>query len=198
MLRHRQNATARCVFAADAYAFIEGLESRPRRAGLHVVEAYVVVDEVADHLHATPAGRYCAEEVPCDLTETVGLAVATSHEVDEAMVGQIRDRKLTRIWHRTVQFSVIPDCRIAPHGQVASRRNQPPAAVAEQIAVGRYGHLGCRECRLRRPYVGRTIFVHRQQTHQGGRLLAGQCDLVPVADQHPAMALYRKSAAVSI
>lgn len=50
--------------ATDADALMIDLEGRPRRAGLHVVEVDVVVDEVADRLHAAPSRSKSAKDIP--------------------------------------------------------------------------------------------------------------------------------------
>lgn len=102
----------------------------------------VFTDDVTDRLHATSTGWDHTKAVPRDLAETVLFTIAASHEVDEAIVGQLRDRKLTRVWQNPIQISVIPDCCVASYGLVASARNQQPAVADEQIVRGRYRQIG--------------------------------------------------------
>jgi hypothetical protein len=64
--------------AADADAFMESLESRSRRPGLHIVETDMGMHEVAYCLHAAPSGRNITKHIPCDLAEAIDLAVAAT------------------------------------------------------------------------------------------------------------------------
>src|SRR5262249_42465803 len=80
------------VVAAHADAFLMGLERRSGRARVVIAKPDALVHEVADGLHAAPSWRYVLEQIPGDLTELVGLAVAASHQIHEAVVRQRRHR----------------------------------------------------------------------------------------------------------
>ena len=81
-------------------------------------------------------GGDVAEQVPGDLAQAVGFAVAAAHQVDERLVGQFRHRHFPRVGRHPVQLAAVLDGRIAPHGEVAGGRHEPAAPVAEHIAVG--------------------------------------------------------------
>jgi len=53
--------------AADAGTFAEGVGSASGSAGVLVIEGDVVMDVIADGLHARIAGRGAAEELPGDV-----------------------------------------------------------------------------------------------------------------------------------
>src|ERR1700733_12204005 len=62
--------------AADADAFVEGLERRPGRARLQIVELDVLMHEIADRLHTAPSRHDRAEHVPGHLAQSVGIAIS--------------------------------------------------------------------------------------------------------------------------
>ena len=72
----------------NADALVVSLESRAGGARLVVVEADVVVSEVADSLHPRPAGLGGAEELPGEVEHAVALAEAAREQEDQRLVGQ--------------------------------------------------------------------------------------------------------------
>jgi hypothetical protein len=54
---------------------------------------------------------------------------------------------------------VIFDRGIAPNRQIARRRDKPPASVAEEIPIGRYGNIRSGEQRFGNANVGRAVLV---------------------------------------
>jgi hypothetical protein len=48
-----------------------------------IAELDVPVHKIADRLHARPSGRACAEALPGNLAELVGLAISAAEQVDE-------------------------------------------------------------------------------------------------------------------
>ena len=62
MLRHLQSVTGEMgEIPADSDPLLEGFERRSGRSRLHVVELDVLMDKIANRLHAPPAGRGFAE-----------------------------------------------------------------------------------------------------------------------------------------
>src|SRR4029453_1401903 len=72
--------------AADALAVGEDLQGGLRGAREFVAELDVLVDEIANRLHAPPAERGAGEQVPSDLGHLVGLAVPTSQEEHQRLL----------------------------------------------------------------------------------------------------------------
>ena len=143
------------------------------------------MNEIADRLNAPPSRRDIAEHVPGRLAQPIGLAVAAAHEVDEALVGQIRHGEFPCARDDRVGLAPVFDRRVAPKRQVAGRRDKPAAAVAEEIMIGGRRDFGHGEDGFGHADIGLAIFVHRQQTHQRRRLGASEGDFIAVTDQHP-------------
>ena len=55
------------------------------------------MDEVADRLHALPAGVVRAEALPGLVAELVGQAEAAGHDEGDRLVGQFADGRLARL-----------------------------------------------------------------------------------------------------
>ena len=64
--------------------FIEGFKRRSGRSRLQIVKLDVPMHEIANRLHAPPAGGDLAEHIPCRLAELVGLAISASHQIKQA------------------------------------------------------------------------------------------------------------------
>ena len=84
------------IVTAHAAALVVGLQCGARGSRMRVAELDVLVHEVADGLHARPAGRPGAEPLPGDLGQAVGLAIAAAQQVDQRRFGQHLDRCLHR------------------------------------------------------------------------------------------------------
>ena len=81
-------------------------------------------------------------------------------------------------------MAAILDGRIAPDHQIARRRHEPPAAVAEQVDIDRHRHFGRREGGLLAPDIGAPILVDGEQTDQRRGLLERHGDFVTATDEH--------------
>jgi hypothetical protein len=68
------------IVAAHTTALGVCFTGRSGGAGMLVAERYVVLDEVADRLHPRPTGRRLAEQAPCLVGETIGLAVPAAEQ----------------------------------------------------------------------------------------------------------------------
>ncbi len=110
------HAAAECdrqmrVVAAHAFAFLESLPRRSRRSGILVAEGDVAMDVVADGLDAAGAGGRCAEQVPRDAGQPIGLAVSASEEEYERLLGKIFHRMLVlRSGDRVGLACVVQQC----------------------------------------------------------------------------------------
>src|SRR5215467_12077199 len=82
--------------AADAAPHVVGLGGTAHGAGMLVAELEMVMDEVADRLHAPPAAWRLAEQLPRLLHHAIGLAVAAAGQEYERLMWQLADRVLFR------------------------------------------------------------------------------------------------------
>ena len=77
------------VVAADAGPFVESLRGAAGGAGVLVVEGNMVMNVIADCLHARVAWSRAAEELPGRLRQQIGLAIAAAQQEHEGFFGQI-------------------------------------------------------------------------------------------------------------
>ncbi len=127
------------------------------------------MDEVADRLHARPARRRLAEEVPRDLRQPIGLAIAAAEQEHQCFLRQIRHGHLLRLRHDRVGSAGIVDDDVRADARAALRRDDARAPVAEAVAVG--GHRDRRvDGQIVAPEeVGDTREVHVQvEDHRRG------------------------------
>ena len=75
------------IIAADANALAKGLERRPIGPGLHVVEADMLINEVADRLYSRPAAGRRIEQSAGEVSQlAVHLAVAAGQQKQQDFV----------------------------------------------------------------------------------------------------------------
>ena len=89
--RHREMGE----ISANAYSLVERLERSSGRSRLQIVELDVLMDKIANRLHASPPRRDGAEHIPSSLAQLVRFAISAPHEVEQALVGQVRDGNLS-------------------------------------------------------------------------------------------------------
>ena len=94
------------------------------------------MDEIAHRLHAPPAGRGFAEQIPSRLAQLVGLAIAAPHKKEQAVVGQVRDRDFPCGEVRRVDLAIVFDRGVAPNREVAGGRDQSAATIAKCVEIG--------------------------------------------------------------
>ena len=145
---------------------------------------------IADRLHAPPAGRRVAEHIPGRLAQLVSLAIAAAHQVEQAFVGQVGDRKFSRpkVGHRSCRH---PRRVRRPRSSGPRRARQPTADVAEQIVIGRHRNAGvvrivsdgCRHAGRHGLKAGRP----------SASAVAGERDVEAEADQHAAACIATSS-----
>jgi hypothetical protein len=61
-----------------------------------VAKGDVAMDVIADRLDARPTGGRLGEELPGDVGQAVGLALAAAQEIDDRLGRQVLDRVLGR------------------------------------------------------------------------------------------------------
>src|SRR5580658_6007252 len=93
--------------AADSNPLLEGFKRGSGRPRLHVVKLDVPMDEIAHGLHTAPAGRRAAEQIPGRLAQLVGLTISAAHQVEQAGVGQLRDRNFASSKIRRIDLAVV-------------------------------------------------------------------------------------------
>ena len=73
----------------DTHSFVIRLVGGARSARLRIIEAKMVMGEVANGLHPRPAGRAMTEELPGEIHHQINLAIAARHEKSQGLIGQI-------------------------------------------------------------------------------------------------------------
>ena len=123
------------VVAADAGAFVECLRGAARGAGILVVEGDVVMNVVADGLHARVPRSRAAEELPGRLRQQVGLAIAAAQQEYEGFFGQILHGVLPGVGHNFIRLAAIVDYAVGRQAEAARRRENAMALVSEGVAI---------------------------------------------------------------
>ena len=128
------------------------------------------VDEIADRLDATPAGRGVAEQLPGDRQQALGIAVAAPEQKDQRLLGQRLDRRLLRARRDDVRQSGVVDQRIGADSSHAGRRDDAAAPVAEGIAIRADRQRRDRDQVIRPDDIGRPRVVDVQHEDHRCRL----------------------------
>lgn len=113
------------VVAANAAARVVDVERRPGRRLVLIVERDVLVGEIADRLYPLPARRHVLKEVPGDLAEPVGFAIAASEKVDEHLVRQVGNLRFGGVDDDGIVEAGILDRSVALELQVTRGRDEP-------------------------------------------------------------------------
>src|SRR5579883_3166487 len=121
--------------AAHTSLLVERLPRGAGRTGVRVVERDMVMNEVADRLHARPPSGGTTEQIPCDLGQSIGLAIATAQQKHQHVSRQILHGMLTRSSiHRIRTSAVVQDGR-AGNPYFSLRSDKATAPIAEAIPV---------------------------------------------------------------
>src|ERR1700676_3319826 len=110
------------VIAADAGPFAESLRGAACGACVLIIEGDMVMNVIADCLHARVTRSYGAEKLPGCLRQQVGLTIAAAQKEHEGLFGQILDRVLPGCGHNLIQLAAIPDHAVGSKAQAAGRR----------------------------------------------------------------------------
>ena len=104
-----------------------------------VAEGDVPIHEIADRLHTPPTRRRLVEQLPGDLRQPIGFAVAATEKVEQRIRGKLLHRGLARPGHDHVRQTRIVNQRIGgqPHlpAGATMREHQLPK-------VSRYTEIG--------------------------------------------------------
>ena len=104
------------VVAADAGPLVESLRGAAGGAGVLVVEGNMVMNVIADCLHARVPWSRAAEELPGRLRQQIGLTIAAAQQEHEGFFGQILHGVLPGGGHNLIWLAAISDDRRRPSG----------------------------------------------------------------------------------
>ena len=121
--------------AADAAAFVERLPGRLGGIGELIAEDDVVVDEVADGLDARPAEGGMFEEIPGDVGEAIGFAIAAAEEENQDLGGQVLDKGLLGPEGDGIGGSGVGDETVGGDTNFSGGCDEAAATVAEAIVI---------------------------------------------------------------
>ena len=160
-----------CKVAAHALALVIGLVRRPRRARILVAEIHDVVDVIADCLHTRPARRHIAEEAPGFVRQPIGLAIAAGEQELQRLGGKLLDRMLDGSRERpAIPFAGIVDDRIGQNLEMAGRREEAIAPIAETIAIAFERDTRARDDIIRLFEIGCARIMHIEHDDHRRRL----------------------------
>ena len=123
------------IVAADAGPFVESLKGAAGGSGVLVVECDVVMNVIADGLHARIPWSYMAEELPGSLRQPVGLTVAAAQQEHENFFRQILHGVLPGPEHDFIGPAVVTDDAVGRQANSARGRKHAVALVSERVAV---------------------------------------------------------------
>ena len=180
--------------AAHAAPLVVAVERRARRRGMLVAEGEVLVDVVADGLHAAPALRRVGKQRPGRVHHLVGVAVAAAHQVHHHVVGQGLDGQLLGIRLDDVGRAGVADDEVGGDDDAPGRRDDAGDDVAEHVAIVARLDVGLVQQRVRRDEIGRPRRMHaeHQQHRRRPRTVVG--DFEASADLHDVCPLVSQSA----
>ena len=121
--------------AADAQPLLIGLIGGARGAGILIAKGQMIADKIANRLDPAPAARRRSEQLPGNIAELVGFAIAAAEHENERVIRQPFDRDLFGIELDRVGLAANLDDGIAANGQIARRRHKPADTIAECIEI---------------------------------------------------------------
>jgi len=132
------------VVAADPGSCVIGLHCAAGCTGVLVVEGNVIMNIIADRLHARVAGSCAAEELPGHLRQQVSFAIATAKQKDQGFFWQRLHRVLPGVGDNLIGLIVVSDDRIGSQAEAARRRQAAVTPVSKGVMVAgdRNGRLG--------------------------------------------------------
>ena len=137
--------------SAHALSFVVGVPGGLGATRELVAKGDVVMHPVTDRLHTFPSGRRAAEQIPGDIDQLIGFAVATAQQEHQRVIGQFLNRHLPGVLGDAFGQARVFDDRVGRQAQLSGRRQNPAAPVAKQVAIGRDldGWIGRQKCQAR-------------------------------------------------
>src|SRR5271166_4527215 len=123
------------VVATNALALVEHVPGRLGCARVLVAKLNVIVDKIANRLNARPSGRLLLKELPRDIGQLVGFAIATAKKIHDRLCWQVLDRVLGRRGHGDVRQACVANDTISRQAHSTGRSNDTAAPVTEAITV---------------------------------------------------------------
>src|SRR5271165_4053695 len=107
------------IVTANARPFVESLRCATRGAGVLVVEGNMVMNVIADGLHARIPWSRAAEELPGRIGQQIGLTIAAAQEEHKGIFGQILDGVLPGGGRNLIGLAAISYNRVGRQAQSA-------------------------------------------------------------------------------
>src|SRR6266404_705388 len=154
------------VVPANALSFVERFRGSLGWARELITECDVLIDEVADRLHAWPARHSVAKQIPGDSGQVLGIAVAAAEQIHQRFFRQRLHSVLLRIRHDRFSQPAIIDNGVGSDAHVSHRSNETGAPVSKAVAVQHQWHPGISENVIRTNQISRPCVVDIQiQNH---------------------------------
>ena len=153
-------------------------------AGVVIAELDLVVGVVDDRLHPFPAGVDVAEQRPGQVRQLVDVAIAAADQIDHRVVGQFRDRMQPRAGRHRIGQAGILDQEIVADLDLAGRRHDPGADIAEHVDIVMARDLRRKLDAMLADDVLHPRRMHAQHQDDRGFLKAMEGDVVAGANEH--------------
>src|SRR5712664_2080919 len=173
-----------CVIAADAFPFVEDLPRRLGRSRVSIIKGNMSMDEVADSLHAAPAGRSSGEQLPCRFRQEIGFTVSTSKQKHQGLFGQGLDCVLLGQGRDDVRRPGIVRQPMGRKAKATLWRQDAVAPVAEDVSIGGDGNRRTADHVVGSNDIGNPTIVNVQRKDDGSGLGKGIDQLVADANLH--------------
>lgn len=165
---HRQMG----IVTADADSFVECFQRGARHARVFIAEHDVVMDVVADRLHAAPARRGMLKQLPRNGRQAIRLTVAAAEQKQQRLFRQVLYRQLSRLRGEHVRRAGVVDDGIGRNADTALRRDDARTPVAETVAVSRARDRRIEHQVVAADQIGHPREVDIQVENHGRRLRA--------------------------
>ena len=150
--------------AADALSLSVDLPGGLHRAREFVAERDVSIDEVANGLHAPPAGRGLGEQFPSDFGQPVGFAISASQQEQQCFFAAVLAPECCSAHGdtRVGKAAVVHD-GIGHDARSPLRRHDPVAPVAEAVSITRIWDRRIGDHVIGPNQIGRSRIVNVQR-----------------------------------
>ncbi len=100
-----------------------------------IAKLNVIMDKIADRLNAPPSGRLLLKELPGDIGQLVGFAIAAAKKIHDRLRWQVLYRVLGSRGHNDVRQACVANDCISRQAHATGWSNDTAAPVTEAITV---------------------------------------------------------------
>ena len=144
----------------------------------------VCVDEIADRLDAPPSARRRAEQLPRDVTQPIGLAIAATIKVAKNLRRQVSYLCFLSVWLKDLWLSIAREDCVTADARVPRGRHKTENFVAKVIDEDIRCEVRRGTKRTTPDDVGIIIGMRVEETKHLSGFRAPERQVVAEADEH--------------